>query len=54
MLVNLLASYFDIYKTKTEISAGETPLIRDACAIVLGRILDNFSLASKDKDFKLL
>lgn len=28
-------------------SDGETPLIREACPIVFGRIFDSFSLASK-------
>jgi hypothetical protein len=31
-----------IYTNKTEISEGETPLMRDACPIVEGRIFDNF------------
>ena len=32
-------------------SLGETPEILDACEIVIGRILDNFCLASIDIDF---
>ena len=31
-----------MYINNTEISLGETPLIREACTIVLGRILFNF------------
>jgi hypothetical protein len=37
---------------KTEISLGFTPLTRDAWETVAGLILFNFSLASKDIDFK--
>lgn len=36
-----IMNYF-MYTKSTEISAGETPLIRDACPIVEGRTLDNF------------
>jgi hypothetical protein len=33
----------------TEMSAGDTPLILEACPIVSGLILSNFSMASADK-----
>jgi hypothetical protein len=36
--------------TKTEISAGETPLILLACPRVAGLILESFSRASKDSE----
>jgi len=36
---------------KTLMSDGETPLIREACAILTGCIDCSFSRASKDKDF---
>lgn len=37
---------------RTEISEGETPEIREACPIVRGFILDNFCLASEERDCK--
>ena len=39
-------NYRPIYTNKTEISLGETPLIRPAWAMVLGRIFINFSRPS--------
>lgn len=42
-----------MYINNTEISLGETPLIREACAIVRGRILFNFCLASIEMDWIL-
>jgi len=34
-------------------SAGETPLILEACPSVLGFIFESFSLASNERDCKL-
>lgn len=44
-------SYRPKYTNKTLMSAGETPLIRDAWEMVTGRMDSNFSLASNDRDF---
>ena len=42
-------------KTKsTLISAGETPLIREACEMVTGRMDCSFSLASWESDLSLV
>jgi hypothetical protein len=38
----------------TEMSLGETPLMRPACEIEVGRILDNFCLASIERELILL
>lgn len=43
-----------IWINNTETSLGDTPLIRDACEIVIGRILLNFCFASIDIDLILL
>ena len=42
-------AYLPIYTINTEISAGETPLIREACPMVLGCIFLNFSRASEER-----
>lgn len=44
-------NYLPMYINKTEMSAGETPLILEACEIVTGRILLSFCFASIDIDF---
>jgi|GEM_PF-3284658 len=38
--------YLPIYTIKMDTSEGETPLIRDACPIVIGRIFFSFSRPS--------
>ena len=51
ILWNRLIYYLPINTNSTLISLGDTPLIRDACDIVTGRIAFSFSLASKESDF---
>lgn len=44
--------YLPIYTNKIDTSEGFTPEIRDACPIVLGRILESFSLASEEREVR--
>ena len=46
-------SYLPRKTSKTEISEGEIPLIRDACPIVAGCKRDNFCLASVEREERL-
>ena len=46
--------YFETWIINTEISDGETPLMRAACPMVLGQILASFSLASCESEVTLL
>lgn len=53
ILLFISKTYLPIYTNKIEISAGETPLIREAWESVVGRIFFSFSRLSKDKDKSL-